>query len=347
MTADPTTAQRERAISSVGSGTGAVFAVLAAAVAIAFLASLVVGPAAIGVRAALAGLLGQETAAIVEIIQEVRLPRALLGLLIGATLGLAGAALQGFLRNPLAEPGLIGVSGSAAFGAVVMLYYGVSSAFALALPLGGMAGALAAVLLIQTLAGRHGGTLTLILAGIAVSSLAGAATALALNFAPSPFAALEIVFWMLGALTDRSLEHVWLAGPFMLIGWAILATLSRPLDALTLGEDAARSLGFRLGGVRARLVFGVALSVGAATSVAGVIGFVGLIVPHVLRPLVGHRPSRLLPASALGGAALVLAADVLIRIVTPAPELKLGVVTAIIGAPFFLWLVWQSRRAEA
>lgn len=326
---------------------GAVVAALAVATAVAFAASLLVGPAAIGFNEVVKALVGGQADIAFQIVREVRLPRALLGLLIGATLGVSGAALQGYLRNPLAEPGLIGVSGSAALGAVIALYYGLSAAFPLALPLGGIAAALVSVVVLQALIGREGASLTLILAGIAVSSLAGALTALALNFAPSPFAALEIVFWLLGALTDRSLTHVWIAAPFMLVGWLLLFGLARALDALTLGEDAARSLGFDLRSVRTRLVLGVAVSVGAATSVAGVIGFVGLVVPHILRPLVGHRPGRLLPASALGGAALVLAADVVVRAITPAREIKLGVVTALIGAPFFLWLVLRARRTEA
>jgi len=244
----------------------------------------------------------------------------------------------------LAEPGVIGVTASAAFGAVVMLYSGLSAVFALALPLGGMVGAAAAVLLVQTLAGRGANPLTLILAGVAVTSFAAALTSLALNLAPSPFATLEIVFWLLGSLTDRSMIHVWLAVPFMVIGWFMLASLARALDALTLGEEAAQSLGFDLASVRRRLVFGTALSVGAATSVAGAIGFVGLVVPHLLRPLVGHAPGRLLAASALGGAALTLAADIAVRVVLPGRDMKLGVLTALIGAPFFFYLVMRLRR---
>ena len=317
---------------------------LAVCVVLAFGASLLVGPAAIGLRETVDALLAGDVEATALIVREVRLPRAFLGLLIGATLGLSGAALQGFLRNPLAEPGLVGVSASAAFGAVLMFYTGLSGLFALALPLGGMAGACLGVLLVQALAGRGGSPLTLILAGIAVTSFASALTALALNLAPNPFAALEIMFWLMGSLADRSFEHVWLSAPFMLGGWLLLATLGRPLDALTLGEDAARSLGYDLRRVRHLLVFGTALSVGAATSVSGAIGFVGLVVPHILRPLVGHRPSALLPASALGGALLILLADVAVRLLTPGRELKLGVLTALVGAPFFLLLILRLRR---
>ena len=317
---------------------------LVIAVALSFAASLLVGPAAIGLRETFDAIVSGEVNTAALIIREVRLPRAVLGLMIGATLGLAGAALQGFLRNPLAEPGLIGVSASAALGAVLTFYTGLAALFSLALPLGGMAGACVAVVIVQALAGRTGSSLTLILAGIAVTSFAAALTSLALNLAPNPFAALAIVFWLMGSLADRSFDHVWLSAPFMIAGWVLLITLGRALDALTLGEDAAHTLGFDLRGVRHRLVFGTALSVGAATSVAGAIGFVGLVVPHLLRPLVGHRPGALLPASALGGATLTLIADVAVRLLSPGRELKLGVLTALVGAPFFLFLVLRMRR---
>jgi iron complex transport system permease protein len=320
---------------------------LALLVLLAFLSSLLVGPAAIGLREMLDTLFGGEARIAGLIIREVRLPRALLGLLTGATLGLSGAALQGFLRNPLAEPGLIGVSASASLGAVLTFYTGLAALFPLALPLGGMTGACLGVFVVLALAGRGGDSLTLILAGIAVTSFAGALTSLALNLSPSPFAALEIVFWMMGSLADRSFEHLWLAGPFMLAGMLLLLTTGRALDALMLGEEAAQSLGFALGPLRRRLVLGTAISVGAATAVAGAIGFVGLIVPHLLRPLVGHRPAALLPASALAGAALTLGADVVVRLLSTGVELKLGVLTAIIGAPFFLYLLLQMRRQGA
>ena len=322
----------------------ALYPLLILAVVASFSASLLVGPAAIGLRAVIDALFAGNLETTALIVREVRLPRALLGLMIGATLGLAGATFQGYLRNPLAEPGLIGVSTCASLGAVVTFYTGIAGLFALALPIGGMTGACIGVLLVQALAGQGQSQMTLILASIAVTSFAAALTSLALNLAPNPFAALEIMFWLMGSLADRSFEHVWLSAPFMLIGCLMLATLGRPLDALTLGEDAAQSLGFDLRSVRYRLVFGAALSVGAATSVAGAIGFVGLVVPHLLRPLVGSRPSALLPASALGGAALTLTADVVVRLLSPGRELKLGVLTALVGAPFFLVLLLRLRR---
>lgn len=317
---------------------------LAVLVALLFVVSLLIGPAAISIADSLKALFGNDSEMIVLVMREIRLPRALLALLIGASLGLSGAALQGYLRNPLAEPGLLGVSASASFGAVIAIYSGLSLLFPLALPLLALAGAFVSVFFVKLLAGRNAGTLAVILAGVAVTSLAGALTALALNLSPNPFAAMEIVFWMLGSLADRSMTHVVLAAPFILIGWALLLALGRSLDSLTLGADAAATMGVNLARVQLFAVLGTAACVGAATAVAGAIGFVGLVVPHLLRPLVGARPSRLLVASGLGGAALLLAADILVRIVMPGRELKLGVLTAIIGAPFFLWLVFKYRR---
>ncbi len=324
---------------------GLLLGALAAATAVLFALSLTIGPAGVGMGASLAALVSGDEGALTLVMREIRLPRAVLVLMIGATLGLSGAVLQGYLRNPLAEPGLLGISASASLGAVLAIYTGFSLVFPLALPLAALVGALTAVLIVRALAGAAGGALTVILAGVAVSAFAGAMTSLALNLSPNPFAAMEIVFWMLGSLADRSMVHVWIAAPFMLIGWAMLLSLARPLDALTLGSEAASTLGFDMNRVRFLAVFGTAVSVGAATAVAGAIGFVGLVVPHVLRPLVGSRPSRLLPASALGGAAMLLAADVAVRVVAPDRDLKLGVLTAIVGAPFFLWLVYRTRRS--
>jgi iron complex transport system permease protein len=320
---------------------------LGALVAVLFFGSLMIGPAGLGFGESLAALVSGQGGAVVLVMQEIRLPRALLGLMTGAALGLSGAAMQGYLRNPLAEPGLIGVSASAALGAVLALQTGLATLFALALPLSALAGAGVAVLLILGLAGPRGGALALILAGVAISALAAALTSLVLNLSPNPFAAMEIVYWMMGSLADRSMDHVWLAAPFMAIGLVMLLSLGRSLDALTLGEDAASSMGVNLARLRLMLIGGTALAVGASVSVAGSIGFVGLVVPHVLRPLVGAQPSRLLPASALGGAAVVLAADIAVRLIAPDQDLKLGVLTALIGAPFFLHLIWRLRGTEA
>ena len=313
------------------------------ALAALFTLSVMIGPAGLSLADTIRALfLGQGDAATL-VMREIRLPRAILAVLVGASLGLSGAAMQGYLRNPLAEPGLIGVSGSAALGAVIVLQTGLAAAWWLALPMAALAGALAAVLLILLLAGPRGSSLTLILAGIAISALAGAMTTLVLNLSPNPFAASEVVFWMMGSLSDRSFDHVWIALPFMVIGWSLLLSLGRPLDVLTLGEDAAATMGVETRRVRMLLVLGIASCVGAATAVAGAIGFVGLVVPPILRPFVGARPSSLLWASALGGAVMVLAADLAVRLILPERDLKLGVLMAIIGAPFFLHLIYKTR----
>lgn len=309
--------------------------------------SLAIGPADVGLAQSLGALWQDDGTPLTLVMREIRLPRALLAVMIGASLGLAGAAMQGYLRNPLAEPGLIGVSSSAALGAVLSLQTGFAAAFALALPLSALAAALLGVLLVLALAGPRGASMTLILAGIAISAMAGALTSLVLNLSPNPYAANEIVFWMMGSLADRSMLHVALALPIMAAGWILLGALGRGFDALTLGEDAAKSLGINLGRLRLSLVVGTSCVVGAATAVAGAIGFVGLVVPHILRPFVGGRPSRLLWASALGGAALVLAADIAVRLILPTRDLKIGVVMALIGAPLFLHLIYKTRKELA
>lgn len=317
---------------------------LLALLVVAFVASVTIGYAAIDIGGAVADLAAGRSSLGALVLAELRLPRAIMGALVGFSLGLAGAAMQGLLRNPLADAGVIGVSGAAAFGAVMAFYSGLSAAFGLALPVGGVLGAGAAVAALYALAGRGSATMTLILAGVAINSLAGALTALALSLSPNPYAALEVMFWLMGSLADRSLDHVWLAAPLLVAGWLMILACGPALDALTLGEDTATSLGFEMGRVRLLLIVGTALAVGASVAVTGAIGFVGLVVPHLLRPLVGGRPGRLLLVSGLGGAALVLAADIGVRLIGVRPELKLGVVTALIGAPFFLSLLWRLRR---
>jgi iron complex transport system permease protein len=312
---------------------------LAGLVLFAFVLSLALGPSGFGFGpAGEAGSL---------IFWEIRLPRALLGMLVGATLGLSGSALQGYLRNPLAEPSLIGISGGAALGAVLTIHLGIAQTLALALPIGGLLGAAIAMLGVLALAGIRGGPITLILAGLAVSATATALISLALNLSQNPFASIEMVYWMMGSLADRSLTQVWLSGPLMLVGMGLLLLVGRALDALTLGEDAAVSLGIDARRTRLAIVAGTALSVGAATAVTGIIGFVGLLVPHALRPLIGHRPGLLLPASLFGGAILVLSADIALRLIQPWADVRIGVLTALFGAPFFIWLVLKTRSELA
>ncbi|MCO6392169.1 iron chelate uptake ABC transporter family permease subunit [Aliihoeflea aestuarii] len=319
-------------------------AVLALACLVLTVASLLIGPADLDLTASVTGLFAGGDEAAMIIMQEIRLPRALLALTVGIGLGLSGAVLQGLLRNPLAEPGIIGITASASFGAVAIFYTGLAGASLYALPAGALAGAALSVVLLLGIAARAGATLTLILAGVALTSLAGALTSLILNLSPNPFASYEIIFWLLGSLRDRSMSHVWLALPLMVAGWLMLAMTARALDALSLGEEAAASLGVKLPLVRLLIVAGTALCVGAGTAVAGAIGFVGLVVPHLVRPFTDRLPSSLLLPSALGGGALLLAADIAARLVVPTRELNVGVLTALIGAPFFLWLVVRSRR---
>ena len=278
------------------------------------------------------------------IIVELRLPRAILGLAIGAVLGLSGAVLQGYLRNPLADPAVVGVSSSAALGAVAAIVFGIAAnpLILFACAMGAAAGSMA---LLAALTWRSPSPVQFILAGTVLASLAGALTAFLISVAPNPYAVAEVIDWLMGALTDRSLDDVRTALPFMGIG-AILLFLTGPsLNALTLGEEAARSLGVRLGRLQLLVVLGTGLTIGASVAVTGVVGFVGLVIPHLLRPFFGHRPSALLLPSALGGAALVLTADSLCRLAPGAGEVRLGVAMALIGAPFFLMLLLKGRAA--
>jgi iron complex transport system permease protein len=277
------------------------------------------------------------------ILVELRLPRMVLACLAGAALGLSGAVLQGLTRNPLADPGLLGVSAGAALGAVIAIYTGLGLAFALAIPVLGLLGALGAASLTLWL-GSGGGTLVLILAGAAVSGLMLAGIALALNMAPNPYAAFEITHWMLGSLADRGWDHVWVSAPFIIAGALLLLTTGRALDALSLGDTQAASLGVDLKNLRRRVLVGTALAIGAATSVSGTIGFIGLVAPHLVRPFCGHEPRRVLWPSALCGALLLLLADVLTRLLPFDRELNLGVLTGLVGTPFFVALVLRMKR---
>src|ERR1700738_2540063 len=279
------------------------------------------------------------------IVREIRLPRVILALAIGAILGLSGAALQGLLRNPLASPSLFGAPQSAPFAAGVGIALGLADVRSYALPVAAIAMAFASVFALLVIAGRNAGLLILILAGLAISSLAGAATALVMNLSSNPFVALEIAFWLLGSLEDRSFRHVVLALPFIVAGAVILWSQRNAFRALSLGEETAQRLGVDVGRLRLLVITGVALGVGAAVAVNGTIGFIGLVAPHLVRPLIGHDPARLLVPSALTGAALLLAADIAVRIVPSTSDIKVGVLTSIIGVPFFLYLIMRERRA--
>ncbi|WP_052018395.1 FecCD family ABC transporter permease [Novosphingobium lindaniclasticum] len=307
--------------------------------------SLAVGPVALGWGRIVATLGDPANDRVARaILFELRLPRTLIGLMVGAMLGLAGAVLQGYLRNPLAEPSVLGTSNASALGAVVALYFGLSEWHPVMLPLMAIATGMLSIALLFALAGRSESPLSLILAGIAVSTLAGAGISLALNLSPNPFAAMEIMSWLLGSIENRAMEHVWIALPCVVVGAGLLMASPRALDALSLGEDGARSLGVDLRHTRRRLMLGVAIGVGGAVAVSGAIGFVGLIVPHLVRPLTDRSPSALLAPSMLGGAVLLTAADVLVRLIPTDAELKLGVVTAFLGVPVFLFHLLRERR---
>ncbi|MBB6190651.1 iron complex transport system permease protein [Sphingobium wenxiniae] len=278
------------------------------------------------------------------IVIDLRLPRMALGLLVGGMLGLSGAVLQGYLRNPLAEPSVLGASNAAALGAVCALYFGLAQMHVLALPLLAILVALIAIGGLFLLAGPSESPLTLILAGIAIATLAGAGISLSLNLSPNPFAAMEIMSWLMGSLENRSYAHVLTALPCVLIGAALLIADGRTLDALTLGEDGAQALGIDLRRARLRLMLGVAIGVGGAVAVSGSIGFVGLIVPHLIRPLTDRSPSAILVPSMLGGAALLTFADIGVRLIPTTNELKLGVLTSLLGVPVFLVHLMRERR---
>jgi len=278
------------------------------------------------------------------VIFELRLPRTLLALLVGAALGAAGAALQGYTRNLLADPFVLGISSTSGLGAVLVLYFGLTAASPWLLPAGAMAGAVIGLLMLLALAGSSSSVVTFVLAGVVIQTMATAATTLALNLAPTPWAVDEIVNWLMGAVADRSFEEVRLAAPFIVVGIGLLLTTRRALDALTLGELGAQALGVDLAAVRLRLAAGVALTVGASVAVTGVIGFVGLITPHLLRPWFGSRPGALIVPSAIGGAVLLLAADILVRLTPAAVEIRLGAAMAVLGGPFFLALLIRMRR---
>jgi iron complex transport system permease protein len=276
------------------------------------------------------------------ILWELRAPRLLLAILVGGALGLAGAVLQGLTRNPLAEPGLLGVSSGAALGAVIAIYSGLGAVWSLTVPVFGLLGAVVGTSMTLTL-GANGGVLGLILAGAAVSGLMLAGTALVLNLAPNPYAAYEISHWMMGSLADRSWDQLLLAAPFMIAGMLLLLGTGRALNALSLGEYQAASLGVDLKGLRRRVLLGTALAVGAATSVTGTIGFIGLLAPHLVRSAVGHEPRQVLWPAMLCGAVLLLVADIATRALPFDQELKLGVLTGLVGSPFFMWLVWRMK----
>jgi iron complex transport system permease protein len=318
--------------------------VLAILVAILGCASLAIGPAPVGPIAAVKALVSDQGSASI-IVREIRLPRTILSLLVGWIFGLTGAGLQGLLRNPLADTAVFGAPQAAALGAVVVLYFGLAGALSWALPFAAIAGALVSIALVVAVAGRSATVVVLVLAGLAVGSLAGAGTSLAISLSPNPFAVTEIVFWLLGSFEDRSMVHVVLATPFVLVASLMLLAAAPGLRALALGEETAKSLGIDVARLRLLIVGGAAIGTGASVAVAGSIGFVGLVAPHLVRPFVGYDPARTLVPAGLAGAVLLLAADCAVRLIPSGVEVKIGVLTAILGVPFFLWVI-ARRKAE-
>jgi iron complex transport system permease protein len=309
------------------------------------LVSATFGQAPLSIAQVLEGLTGPEDSGLAIIIRELRLPRIVLGMFVGAALGFSGAALQGLLRNPLAEPGVIGVTASASLGAVVAIYFGLTAYSTFAVPVLSMLGAFLATLVVLAVAARDASVLTLILTGIGLSSLATALISLVMNFAPNPMSLRDMVLWMLGSLENRTTDDLSLAVPFIILGWLLMIGVGQGLNALALGEDAATTLGVNLKRLRWRIIAGTALSVGAAVSVCGGIGFVGLVVPHIVRFFVGSEPRHILLPSAIAGAILLTFADIVTRLPFGNGQLQLGVVTAFIGAPVFLVIVYKTREA--
>ncbi|MEE2922585.1 MAG: iron ABC transporter permease [Pseudomonadota bacterium] len=319
---------------------------LIAASLLAIIAACFLGSTSLPVDRLLGALFGGADAGDRLVVWQIRLPRALAAYIVGAALGISGAALQGLLRNPLAEPGVLGVSASASLMATFSLYYGIASITPWALPIAAIIGALSATAVITLAALRTRSVVTLILIGVGLSSFAGAAMSLLMNLAPNPFSLSDMINWMLGSVANRSFDEIMLAGPFILVGALILFTTRRGLSALTLGEEAASGIGLDLQRQRILTVVGAGFATGGAVALAGAIGFVGIVAPHIIRPLVGHDPARsLLPSALLSGLILVLA-DIFIRLVPTNSELKLGVVAALIGAPAFVWIAMQRRAGH-
>jgi iron complex transport system permease protein len=321
----------------------ALIPVLIAALLAAAFGSMSLGPVPLSASRLLAAVAGHGDAITRAILFELRLPRTLVALLVGAMLGLSGGVLQGYLRNPLAEPSVLGASNAAALGAVGAIYFGIADWHPALLPVMAIGCGLVALMLLFALAGRSESPLTLVLAGIAISTLAGAGISLALNLSSNPFSAMEIMSWLLGSIENRTMDHVWIALPCVVLGMALLLYDPRALDALSLGEDGARSLGVDLRRTRTRLLLGTAIGVGGAVAVSGSIGFIGLIVPHLVRPFTDRSPSAVLVPSLLAGAVLLTGADILVRLIPTASELKLGVVTAFLGVPVFLVHLLRER----
>jgi iron complex transport system permease protein len=325
----------------------ALTATLLALCAIAIAGSCFLGPTPIAAQNIIAALFGGGDASSHLIIWQIRLPRALAGLGVGVALGASGAALQGLLRNPLAEPGVLGVSAMASLFATVTIYWGLVELSPWILPGAAISGALLATALLALIAPKISSVVTLVLVGVGLSSLAGALMALLINLAPNPFSLSDMMNWMMGSLANRSFDDLGFAAPFWFVGLAILIVTGPGLRALALGEETASAVGLHVGRARALVVVGAGLLTGASVAVAGAVGFVGIIAPHLVRPLVGHDPAKAITPSALLGGLILILADSLARVVPTDQELKLGVVAALLGAPLFILIAAGRRGLEA
>jgi iron complex transport system permease protein len=317
---------------------------LIVASALLMLAAIMLGSTPLGTRHILQALMGQGSPGDAIVLWEIRLPRAMAAYAVGAALGLSGAALQGLLRNPLAEPGVLGVSASASLFATFTLYFGFSAISSLVLPLAAIAGALVATSFLAVVALRVNSVIALILIGVGISSFSGALMTLLMNLAPNPFSLSDMINWMMGTVANRSFEDILFAAPFLILGAVLILSSGRDLSAFTLGEEAASGIGVSLTTVRMKIVFGTGFCTGAAVAIAGAVGFVGIVAPHLVRPHVDHEPSATLLPSALLGGVILVAADIFIRVAPTTAELKLGVVAALLGAPIFVWIAAQRMQ---
>ncbi|MEO1042435.1 MAG: iron ABC transporter permease [Pseudomonadota bacterium] len=313
---------------------------------IALFAACLIGSTPLPLGRVIAAFFGAASEADQLVVWAIRLPRALAAYMVGLALGLSGAALQGLLRNPLAEPGVLGVSASASLFATFSLYYGLVAANAWALPIAAIIGALMATSILTIAAVRTQSVVTLILIGVGLSSFAGAAMSLLMNLAPNPFSLSDMINWMLGTVANRSFQEITLTAPFMAVGAGLLLWRRRGLSVLTLGEEAASGVGLNLRHQRLITVIGAGLATGASVALAGAIGFVGIVAPHIVRPLVDHDPARSLVPSALLAGLILVIADIGVRVLPTDQELKLGVVAALIGAPAFVWIAMQRRTVN-
>ncbi|MEO0464413.1 MAG: iron ABC transporter permease [Pseudomonadota bacterium] len=318
---------------------------LAISLVTALILSLLLGSVPLPIERVLGAVAFQASAGDQLVVWQIRLPRSLTAAIVGAALGMSGAALQGLLRNPLAEPGILGVSATAALFATFVLYFRLATAGPLVLPAAAVAGALLATLIVAAAALRNRSVVTLILIGVGLSSFSAALMALLMNLAPDPFSLTDMVNWMLGTVANRSFEDIAFAAPFLIAGIIIMLVTRRGLSALALGEETAEGLGLNLKMQRLGVIAGAGLATGAAVALAGSIGFVGIVAPHLVRPFVRYDPARLLIPSAILGALLLVLADIGVRLLPTDNELKLGVVASLIGAPIFVWIASRRRLA--